>query len=320
MRPRLGSPPDGPHRPGPTAAAPARGVRLRRAGGHGARRRRPRRRAARPAPDRRGRDLPARRGGAQPAAQARARAPRRADPAADRPGLHRMGGALQRRCAWRAPVHRPARRPRAQAPARAETGRDRPGAGPRHARARQGAGGGRRRADRARRARGQGRRLLRRGQGPDRRGLSSRAVRGRRSRVPRAGPRPTSLAAEPEPGGGRRRVEGPDRQGRLPGGAAGRRDRLGQDRGLSGGRGGAAAGGARLASAGAVARDRPDPGGAGALRGPFRRHARRMAFGRRAARPPAGVGCAAGRPLPHRGGRALGPVPAVPQAAADRGR
>jgi hypothetical protein len=96
------------------------------------------------------------------------------------------------------------------------------------------------------------------------------------------------------------------------------RHRIGQDRGLSGGRGGVPA--RRAAGAGAAAGDRADGGVPDAGRGALRRAARRMAFGRdhdRAAAlledAGAGRGAACRR-------RALGAVPAVPRSRPDRRR
>jgi hypothetical protein len=309
-----------PHRLRPAAHAAARGVRLRRAGRAGPGPGRPCDRAAGPAGDSRRGHGPARRDGWQPAAQAGAGTPRRPSAAAGRPGLRGVGGALFGRHPRLAPGHGPARSAPSGRQARQGPGPDRNPAGPDDPRPPEGAGGRRAGADRLGRPGDRGRGLGRGGQGPGRRGRAGRRLDRAGRQLPPAGPVASVPGPQSQPAGLGRRA-GRDAGGRrLPGGPAGRGDRLGQDRGLSGGRGRRP--GRRPGQPGAdpAARDRPDPGGAGPLRGPVRRRAGRVALGRFAAQAPAGLGRRGHRRGAHRGRGPLGPVPAVSQAAAGGGR
>ena len=204
------------------------------------------------------------RSSAPPAATAPEAGPRpagRTAASADHAGVHRVGGALRGRQPGPAAGHRPAR------PSRAAAGTERgwsPAAWPeagRHARA----GGGCWRPPRRRSAardlrRTAGRR--RRGQGPDRRGRARAACSSKRRLPPGASPtprnRPSSTPARPRrPKPSRDAVT----RGRLQRRPAGRGHRLGQDRGLSGGRRRGARAATRRPGADPAAGDRPDPGG-----------------------------------------------------------
>ncbi len=231
-----------------------------------------------------------------------------------------MGGALLRRPAGPAAGHGAARPEGAEAEADQAAGRHRDRARADDAGAGKGAGRRRRRPAAGPRAGREGRRRRGRGQGAARGRLSRGAAAYARDCLPRTRHRPAGADAQPQPEGRRPGAGRHGHAGRLPGGPARRGHRLGQDRGLSrGGRRGARRRPGRP-GAGAAARDRPDPGGHRPVRGPLRRAAGRMALGRSAAPPPAGLGGRGHRPGADRRRGPFGAVPAVPQPAPDRRR
>ncbi|VDC49411.1 hypothetical protein BREV_BREV_01219 [Brevundimonas mediterranea] len=195
----------------------------------------------------------------------------------------------------------------------------RPATGARHPRANGRAGGPGRPRHGGRRSGARRRRVVRRGEGADRRGgAGNRRDRGGGGVRP-ARPRPCAGDPERRPGGG---GFGPGGRGDgrwFPALPAGRGHGVGQDRGLSGGDRAGAAGRSGGADPDPSARDRPDPGPDRADHGTVRRRPGRMAFRRRPAAPPSGVGGGGRRPVQYRGRRPFGPVPALRRSAADRG-